>query len=125
MTTEEVRLDAGHDVLMKLPNRERAVIAPEKLVEYLLNTRHKRGGTKARLLAQFGYRADNWQQLDLDIRLYHLNAEVDAVKQTMYGIRYEIRAPLQTPGGRALVVRTVWQIDDGTDFPRLITLVPD
>lgn len=57
---------------MKLPNRENAVIAPDKLTDYLLNVEHKRGGAKARLLVQFG-----------------------------------------------------WQIDDGTDFPRLITLFPD
>lgn len=110
---------------MKLPNRERAVISPEKISEYLLNIEHKRGGTKARLLARFGYDADNWQRLDADIRLYHLNAEVDVVRLTLYGVRYEIRAPLQTPSGRSLMVRTIWQIDEGTDFPRLITLVPD
>jgi hypothetical protein len=110
---------------MKLPNSERAVIASEKLVDYLLNTEHKRGGAKARLLTQFGYRAENWQQLEADIRLYHCNAEVDVERQTMYGIRYEIRASLQIPSGRALIVRTIWQIDEGTDFPRLITLVPD
>ncbi|HET7088347.1 MAG TPA: hypothetical protein VFL17_06825 [Anaerolineae bacterium] len=40
---------------MKLPNRERAVISPSKLIEYLLNVEHERGGTKARLLAEFGY----------------------------------------------------------------------
>ncbi len=32
---------------------------------------------------------------------------------------------LSTPIGRQLLVRTVWQIDQGTDFPRLITLIPD
>jgi hypothetical protein len=30
-----------------------------------------------------------------------------------------------TPIDRPLVVKTVWQIDIGTDVPRLITLVPD
>ncbi|MGH7450629.1 MAG: DUF6883 domain-containing protein [bacterium] len=40
-------------------------------------------------------------------------------------LSYEIRAPLQTPSGRTLIVRTIWQIDEGTDVPRLITLVPD
>jgi hypothetical protein len=110
---------------MKLPYSERAVIAPEKIVTYLLNTAHKRGGAKARLLTQFGYRAENWQQLESDIRLYHLNVEVEKVKQSVYGTRYEIRAPMQTPNGRTLMIRTIWQIDIGTDFPRLITLVPD
>jgi hypothetical protein len=110
---------------MKLPNRERAVIAADKLIEYLLNVEHKRGGTKARLLGQFGYARESWQKLETDIRLYHLDAEVDVVRLALYGLRYEIRAPLQTPSGRLLVVRTIWQIDEGTDFPRLITLFPD
>ena len=109
---------------MQLPNREHAVIALDKLVHYLLNTAHKRGGTKARVLTHFGYRVDNPHQLDMDIRRYHLNQEVEAIRQTLYGMRYEIRAPLQTPDGRTLMLRTVWQIDDGTDFPHLITLFP-
>jgi len=110
---------------MKLPNSANAKIDPDKLVNYLLNKNHKRGRTKALLLAKFGYQADSWQQLDSDIREYHLNAEADVVRQTMYGIRYEIRAPMQAPDGRTLIIKTVWQIDEGTDFPRLITLFPD
>jgi hypothetical protein len=110
---------------MKLPKREHAVIAPDKLVQYLLNPSHKRGGAKARLLALFGYTADNWQQLEADIRAYHLDANVNAVKQTLYGLSYEIRAPLLTPLGHALMVKTIWQIDTNTDYPRLITLFPD
>ena len=110
---------------MYLPDRERAVIAPDKLVHYLLNTAHKRGGAKARVLTHFGYHANNPHQLDMDIRRFHLDQEVVATRQTPYGMRYEIRAPLQTPDGRLLMLRTVWQIDDRTYFPRLITLFPD
>ena len=44
---------------MRLPNRERAIIAPDKLTDYLLNVEHERGGAKARLLAEFGYNKDN------------------------------------------------------------------
>ena len=110
---------------MKLPNREGAIIAPAKLTEYLLNVEHWRGGTKARLLVQFGYSANNWQQLEADIRQYHLEADVDVIRVTPYGERYEISASLQTPSGESLHVRTVWQIDLGQDLPRLITLVPD
>src|SRR5215471_5943021 len=50
---------------MQLPNRERAMIAQEKLIDYVLNLRHKRGGSKARLLAQFGSTVDtctSWRQ---------------------------------------------------------------
>lgn len=110
---------------MKLPNPERAVIAPDKLVHYLLNIAHKRGGHKARVLLDFGYHVNNRQQLHSDILRFHLYTDVEVMRQTPYGTRYEIRAPLQTPSGRMLTVRTVWQIDEGTDFPRLLTLFPD
>jgi hypothetical protein len=77
------------------------------------------------VLAHFGYRADNWQQLVSHIRRFHLNQDVEVRRQTLYGMRYEICAPLETPEGRPLTLRTIWQIDVGTDFPRLITLFPD
>jgi hypothetical protein len=47
------------------------------------------------------------------------------VRTTEYGTRYEIRMTLETPLGAPLTVRTIWQIDDGTDVPRLITLYSD
>jgi hypothetical protein len=40
---------------MKIPNSDRAVIERSKLTEYLLNTQHKRGGTKAKLVVEFDY----------------------------------------------------------------------
>jgi hypothetical protein len=109
---------------MQLPNRVLSIIAQEKLTEYVLNSRHKRGGTKARLLAQFGYTVQNWRRFEADIR-HGLDAEVDLVRPTEYGMRYEIRMVLQTPLGVPLTVRTIWQIDDGREVPRLITLYPD
>lgn len=110
---------------MKLPNRERAIVSPDKLIKYLLNPNHKRGGTKARVLASAGYTIDNWQQLEDDLRQYHLTVDISESKQTEYGISYEIRAPLQTPSGLTLIVKSIWQIDEGTDNPRFITLFPD
>ena len=77
------------------------------------------------MLFQFGYSLENWQQLELDIRKFHLTADISIIKETMYGVRYEVRAALLTPSKRQLFVRTVWQIDIGGDSPRLITLIPD
>jgi hypothetical protein len=110
---------------VKLPNRENARIESAKLTDYLLNINHRRGGSKARLLLASGYTVENWQQLEADIRQYHLNFDVEVIRETAYGVRYEISTALQTPIGRALLVRTVWQIDSGQNFPRFITLVPE
>jgi hypothetical protein len=45
-------------------------------------------------------------------------------KDNLYGQRFEISAPLATPSGRRILFHSVWQIDKGTDLPRLITLYP-
>jgi hypothetical protein len=110
---------------VKLPNYDCATIEPTKLIEYLLNIHHLRNGIKARLLLQFGYGAHNWQQLEADIRQYHLQAEIDRVRDTPYSKCYEIYATLRTPIGKPLRVRSIWQISFGQTIPRFTTLVPD
>ena len=110
---------------MKIPNAKQAVINREKITLYLLNTKHKRGGNKANLLMSFGYTVKEWNRLVDDLRQYHLTREAVLVRETPYGTRYEIRAPLTTPDGRSLMARSIWQIDVGTDYPRFITLFPD
>lgn len=109
---------------MKIPNADRAVIATDKICEYLLNVDHEWGGSKARLLVSMGYSVDDWQRLEADLRAQHLSADVDRVIETGYGPRYEIVAALLGPAGRSVTFRSVWQIDTGTDFPRLITMYP-
>lgn len=54
---------------MRIPNADKAIIAQEKLTDYLLNPAHRRGATKARLLLACGYRADAWQILEADERI--------------------------------------------------------
>lgn len=110
---------------MKIPNGDRAIIEQSKITGYALNANHKRGGSKAKKLIRYGYSLSSWQQLELDIRRYHLTADIRIEKTTRYGVRYEIREALLAPVNRWLYVKTVWQIDIGTDVPRLITLVPN
>jgi hypothetical protein len=110
---------------MKLPNAESAIIAPEKLNQYLLNVAHRRGGSKARVLLSLGYSAAEWQRLEANLRSQHLSADVELQIDTEYGERYEIVAPLAGPNGRSIVFRSIWQTDTGTDCPRLITMFPE
>ena len=109
---------------MKVPNAARAVIAAEKLTGYILNVSHKRGGPKARLLVSFGYRSDNPQSLESDLRRQHLSLDVTRTHENAYGVVYEIEGPIKTPNGRSVRFCTVWQVDTGTDVPRFITMYP-
>lgn len=50
--------------------------------------------------------------------------EISVVKQTRWGLRYEIEGELKAPDGREPRIRSVWQVDEGQIAPRLITAYP-
>jgi hypothetical protein len=110
---------------MNLPNANSATIPDEKIISYLLNITHRRGGSKAKLLNMLGYDVRNWQVLANDIRQQHLAAEIVETHDSMWGKRYEIVAPLTGPSGDTVMFRSIWQFDLGTEYPRLITMYPE
>ncbi len=110
---------------MRIPNADKAIIEQQKIVLYLLDADHPEGGPKARLLLSFGYSVAHWQKLDADLRSMHLIEDFVATSNTVWGTRYEIVAPITGPSGDTLLFRSVWQIDLGTDVPRLITMYPE
>ena len=95
---------------MKLPNAHLALVEREKITEYLLNTEHLYGASKARFFSQFGFYPTDWE------------AMAQALRE--HGQRYEVDGELNTPDGRTPRVRTVWQLDHGEVAPRLITAYP-
>ena len=107
-----------------MPNASRAIIAADKLTGYLLNLSHKRGGPKARLLLNAGYRADSPQSLESDLRVQHLSLDVTRTHPNAYGVVYEIEGPIKTPNGKSVRFCSVRQVDTGTDVPRFITMCP-
>lgn len=109
---------------MTLPNADRAIIAVEKLTGYLLSVSHRRGGPKARLLVSVGYRSDDPQSLDSDLRTQHLSLDVTRTSENPYGVVYEIEGPIKTPSGKTVRFCSIWQVDTGTDVPRFITMYP-
>ena len=109
---------------MKLPNPDKAVVERGKIVDYLLNPRHPYGASKARFFAEFGFRADEWEQLAEALREHGRRHEVALARETGFGSRYTIEGELSTPGGRRPRVCSVWQVDAGASAPRLITAYP-
>jgi hypothetical protein len=109
---------------MPIPNAERATIVVEKLTAYLLNSSHKRGAAKARLLLSLGYRTTRPETLEADLRHQHLTLDPARTSQNAYGVVYEIDGPIQTPSGRTVRFCSIWQIDTRADVPRFITMYP-
>ena len=109
---------------MKIPNARIAKVERRKITEYLLNSGHRYGASKARFFTRFGFTLANWEDLSLALCAHGRQNEVTKVTETVYGPRYEVEGELQTPDGRTPRIRTVWQLDLGMVAPRLITAYP-
>lgn len=109
---------------MKLPNADKLIVEPEKIQDYLLNSAHRFGGSKARFFVRFGFTLGQWKQLAEALRAHGQFHEVKRLRETGFGPRFEVEGKLNTPDGRNPRVRSVWQQDHGAVAPRLITAYP-
>ena len=110
---------------MKLPNASQARVQPEKITRYLLAEDPSAGGGKPDFFARFGFRPDNWRELADALLAVGREYDVVEIAETSFGIQYAIEGWIDTPDGRNPYIRTVWQIDAGSDYPRLITAYPE
>jgi hypothetical protein len=108
---------------MRLPNAENAIITEAKLRAYLLNPNHPDNAGKARVFQALGYSRDEWQLLASDLREQHLPQDATESRPNREGRTYTIIARLTGPAGSA-TIKSVWQIDFGTEVPRFITAYP-
>jgi hypothetical protein len=109
---------------MTLPNRDRLIIDPEKITEYLLNRGHFYGASKARFFGQFGFHLENWEEFADALKEHGQSNEVFSRTETAFGSRYVVEGELRGADGRFPRIRTVWQMDEGSVAPRLISAYP-
>ncbi|MDQ3777214.1 MAG: hypothetical protein M3461_24085 [Pseudomonadota bacterium] len=121
-TVEETRCYKQSE--MKLPNANLAIIEEGKVIDYLLNQKHRFRASKARFFARFGFPPEKREDSAAALRKHGRQNKVTKVRETGLGSRYEVEGELTTPDGRRSRVRTVWQVDDGEIAPRLITAYP-
>jgi hypothetical protein len=109
---------------VKLPNAEHAIVAPEKIIAYLLDPANPQNQGKAAFFSAFGFTVASWAVLAAALRAQAMRDDVDGMREDAFGVRYTITGTLETPDGRNPNVRTVWQIDTGATAPRFISAYP-
>ena len=109
---------------MKLPNGELAVVDLGKVADYLLNAAHPDNGGKARFFTALGFSTGEADQLAAALRAVALDGDVLTREQSAHGTKYVVVGSLLSPSGRRPMVRTVWIVDQGQEFPRLVTAYP-
>src|SRR6266852_8636513 len=106
---------------VRLPNPERAYVDLRKLRDYCLNPEHPRGRHKARLFAEAlgfsEYDAEDLQQALLEAACAN---EAVLVGADDFGKRYTVDLRVEGRTGTA-IVRSLWIVKRGEEFPRLIT----
>ena len=109
---------------MRLPNGHLAVVEREKITEYLLNPEHPDNGGKAAFFVALGFSRVDWHRLADALRKFALMADVTKSMETVHGKKYIVDGEIENPSGKSAWVRTIWIIDAGSDFPRLVTAYP-
>jgi hypothetical protein len=109
---------------MKLPNRERAVVPREKVVDYLLSPAHRDGRHKAVFFTGFGFSVERWEDLADALLRHASDHEVAKQEDSPFGTRYVVEGIMAMADGRDALPRTVWFIDTGADVPRFVTAYP-
>ncbi|MEO0926205.1 MAG: DUF6883 domain-containing protein [Cyanobacteria bacterium J06643_13] len=105
---------------MKLPNGDRAEISRQKLLRYCLNPNHASGKHKARVFASaLGITADNVEILNELIQRAAIEGKVIQQSTTEFGQQFKVDWTI--PKTQNIELRTIWEISDLNDNPRLIS----
>ena len=109
---------------VSMPNHQKAITPVEKFVDYSLdyNNPNARGKAEAYEKA-LGYTKDNAYGLIKQISDAVTSGSVSPIEvtKTEFGSKYKFRIPVIGVNGQLRNVIAVYQIDKGTDIPRMIT----
>jgi hypothetical protein len=109
---------------MELPNKSRAHVPLEKIVDYLLSETHAAGKSKARYFRSYGFNDENATSLMQGLLTISQNAEVESSEKSLFGMKYVLDGELESPSGVMIRVRTIWIIENDTEVPRFVTAYP-
>ena len=107
-----------------MPNHKQAVTPREKFTDYSLNYDNPNSRGKAEAYEKaLGFNKSNADSLIEQIDNAVRNETVSPVEisETGFGTKYKYRIPIKGANGLIKNVMAVYQIDKGTDIPRMIT----
>ena len=90
----------------------------------LLETNLQRN-SKAKFFESFGFSLGNPNQFVDFIRTHPSTARLIKSEETEWGQKFVFSCNIKTPSGNKVCIKSVWYIDKGKNFPRLITAYPE
>ena len=102
---------------MYIPDSDKATIASEKILGYLLNISHPYGINKALFFIRFGFSQSNWKELEEALLIHCQQNKINEIKETEFGLKYIIRGALKTPDRRNPMLISIWFIAYNENIP--------
>ena len=109
---------------MELPNKSKANVPLEKVIDYLLSETHSVGKSKAKYFRSYGFNDENASILANALLEIAQTIPVQDSEKSQFGVKYVLDGELETPNGDMIQVRTVWIIESDSDIPRFVTAYP-
>ncbi len=109
----------------RLPQAEMAEVSPRKFTQYSMDPTAKNDG-KWKAWSKLGYnigegRAAAAADVERQLKAGLPSSPVVGRQNTVHGIKLQTRTVIRGPNGAEGTVVAVWQYDNGTDIPRMIT----
>ena len=109
---------------VSMPNHQNAVTPKEKFTSYSLDYDNPNAKGKAEAYEKtLGFNKSNADELikQIDQAIKTESVSPIEVSSTEFGVKYKYRIPVKGVNGQIKNVIAVYQIDKGTDIPRMIT----
>jgi ABC-type sulfate transport system permease subunit len=110
---------------MGLPRLDRAVIAPVKVRDYLLNPEHPVGRAKARFFNELGFDRAHWADLHAALLSHAALGDVQVLPLGRFGQKSVVRGSIRGPTGATAPLLAVWIEADPAVGPRFVTAYPE
>lgn len=109
---------------MGIPEHLRTLVPADKVRKYLLSFDHPVGRSKAAYFGSLGFRASHPEALEAALIEHARSGTLVEQERTVFGDRFVVEGPLQTPKGKAESIRSVW-FDSGNGAALLVTAYPN
>ena len=101
-------------------------IVEQSKIKYLLQLSRKNSYTdsKVQFFDSFGFSMENPSQFVDAIKSHPVTAQLNGKPLSIWGQRFVFVCNIDTPSGKSVCIKSVWQVDVGQVRPRLITAYP-
>lgn len=109
---------------VSMPNHQKAVTPPEKFINYSLEYDNPNARGKAEAYERaLGFNKSNADILINQVEFAIQNESVSPIEvsPTEFGVKYKYRIPIKGVNGQIKNIIAVYQIDKGTEIPRMVT----